>query len=214
MKSNNNIKLFLRAIPNSYGQVFFSDQRVFAFILLAITFFDLYAGLLGLLSVITTNLVGFLLGFDKKTISKGVFGFNSLLVGLGLGIYFKPDLYLILVIIMAAILTLLIAVSLQGVIGKYALPFLSIPFLLSIWIMTLSTKEFTALGISERGIYTFNDLYTIGGDPLVRIYEWWNEVHLPRSLRIYFISLGAILFQYKTGNRFCASIGAQSRSYF
>lgn len=196
MKLSNDIKLFLKAIPNSYGQVFFSDQRMFAVILMVITFFDFYAGLLGFLSVLTTNLTGFLLGFDRKTISKGVFGFNSLLVGLGLGIYFKPDIYLLLIIIIGAILTLFIAVSLQGVIGKYALPFLSIPFLLSIWILTLATKEFTALGISERGIYTFNDLYTIGGDPLVRIYEWGNNLQLPRSLRIYFISLGAILFQY------------------
>jgi urea transporter/murein DD-endopeptidase MepM/ murein hydrolase activator NlpD len=207
LKNNNDIKLFLTAIPNSYGQVFFSDQRLFSLILIVITFFDLYAGLLGLLSVVVTNLTGFLLGFDRKTIAKGVFGFNSLLVGLGLGIYFTPDLQLILVIILAAIMTLLIAVSLQGVIGKYALPYLSIPFLLSIWIMTLSTREFTALGISERGIYTFNDLYTIGGDPLVRIYEWWNELMLPRSLRIYFISLGAILFQYNLLSGIILSIG-------
>ncbi|RLE06493.1 MAG: peptidase M23, partial [Bacteroidetes bacterium] len=207
MKQSDDIKLFLKAIPNSYGQVFFSDQRLFAGILLVVTFFDLYAGVFGLLSVIITNLVGFLLGFDKKTISKGVFGFNSLLVGLGLGVYFEPSLYLVLVILMGAILTLLIAVSLQGVIGKYALPYLSIPFLLSIWVMTLATKEFTALGISERGIYTFNDLYTIGGDPLVRIYEWWNDLQLPKSLRVYFISLGAILFQYNLLSGIILSIG-------
>ncbi|MDX2431557.1 MAG: urea transporter, partial [Bacteroides sp.] len=196
MKISDDIKLFLKAIPNSYGQVFFSDHRFFAVILMVVTFFDLYAGMLGLISVLTTNLAGFLLGFDKKTISKGVFGFNSLLVGLGLGIYFEPGIHLFIIILIGAILTLLISVSLQGVIGKYALPYLSIPFLLSIWIMTLATKEFAALGISERGIYTFNDLYTIGGDPLVRVYEWWNDLQLPRSLRIYFISLGAILFQY------------------
>lgn len=196
MKLNDDIKLFLKAIPNSYGQVFFSDQRLFAVILFIVSFFDLYAGLFGLLSVLTTNFAGFLLGFDKKTISKGVFGFNSLLVGLGLGVYFEPGIHMLLVIFMGAILTLLISVSLQGVIGKYALPYLSIPFLISIWILTLATKDFAALGISERGIYTFNDLYTIGGDPLVRVYEWWNELQLPRSLRIYFISLGAILFQY------------------
>jgi urea transporter len=207
LKLSNDIKLFLKAIPNSYGQVFFSDQRLFAIILMVITFFDLYAGLLGLLSVLITNLGGFLLGFDKKIISKGIFGFNSLLVGLGLGVYFEPDLYLILVILMGAILTLLIAVSLQGVIGKYALPYLSIPFLISIWVLTLSTKEFDALGISERGIYTFNDLYTIGGDPLVRVYEWWNDLHLPKSLRVYFISLGAILFQYNLLSGIILSIG-------
>ena len=207
MKLSDDIKLFLKAIPNSYGQVFFSDQRLFALILMVVSFFDLYAGLFGLLSVITTNLAGFLLGFDKKIISKGVFGFNSLLVGLGLGIYFEPGLHMLLIIIMGAILTLLISVTLQGVIGKYALPYLSIPFLLSIWIMTLATKDFTALGMSERGIYTFNDLYTIGGDPLVRVYEWWNELQLPRSLRIYFISLGAILFQYNLLSGILLSIG-------
>ncbi len=207
MNTRNDIRLFLKAIPNSYGQVFFSDQRLFAFILMVITFFDFYAGLLGLLSVLVTNLTGFLLGFDKKTISKGVFGFNSLLVGLGLGIYFEPDIQLFLVIVISAILTLLIAVSLQGVIGKYALPFLSIPFLLSIWVMTLATKEFTALGISERGIYTFNDLYTIGGAPLVKIYEWWDNLQIPRSLRIYFISLGAILFQFNLLSGVILSLG-------
>lgn len=207
MRLNKDIKLFLTAIPNSYGQVFFSDQRLFALILMVITFFDLYAGLMGLLSVLTTNLVGFLLGFDRKVIARGVFGFNSLLVGLGLGIYYQPDLRLLMLIVMAAILTLLIAVSLQGVIGKYALPFLSVPFLISIWIMTLSTSEFTALGISERGIYTFNDLYTVGGDPLVRLYEWWNEIQLPRSLRIYFISLGAILFQFNLFSGIILAIG-------
>ena len=207
MKISSDIKLFLKAIPNSYGQVFFSDQRLFAVILMVVTFFDLYAGLFGFLSVIITNLSGFLLGFDKKTISKGVFGFNSLLVGLGLGIYFEPGFQLFMIILLGAILTLLISVSLQGVIGKYALPYLSIPFLLSIWIMTLATREFAALGISERGIYTFNDLYTIGGDPLVRIYEWWNELHLPGSLRVYFISLGAILFQFNLLSGIILAIG-------
>ncbi len=207
MKFSSDIKLFLKAIPNSYGQVFFSDQRLFAMILMLVTFFDLYAGLFGFLSVIITNLAGFLLGFDKKTISKGVFGFNSLLVGLGLGIYFEPGFQLFMIILLGAILTLLISVSLQGVIGKYALPYLSIPFLLSIWIMTLATREFAALGISERGIYTFNDLYTIGGDPLVRIYEWWNELHLPGSLRVYFISLGAILFQFNLLSGIMLAIG-------
>jgi urea transporter len=196
LKFPDHLRLFARSVPNSYGQVFFADHLPFSLILMVITFVDLYAGLMGLISVLVTNLIGFLLGFDKKVIAKGVFGFNSLLVGLGLGIYFEPGFHLLLVIITGAIFTLLIAVTLQGVIGKYALPYLSVPFLLSIWVLTLATKDFQALGISERGIFTFNDLYTLGGNPLVRLYEWWNGIELPRSLRIYFISLGAILFQF------------------
>ena len=90
MRITEDTKLFLRGIPNSYAQVFFSDNRVFAIILMLVTFIDLYAGVMGLLSVLTTNLAGFLLGFDRRTLSKGMFGFNSLLVGLALGVYFQP----------------------------------------------------------------------------------------------------------------------------
>jgi urea transporter/murein DD-endopeptidase MepM/ murein hydrolase activator NlpD len=207
MNKKYDIPLIVRGILNSYSQVFFSDKRLFAVILLAVTFVDLYAGLFGLISVIITNLTGYLLGYDKHTISKGIYGFNSLLVGLGLGIYYSPDLFLLLIVILAAILTLFISVSMQGIIGKYALPYLSIPFLLSIWTFTLATREFTVLGISERGIYTFNDLYILGGNFLVRIYEWWNNLQIERSLKIYLISLGAILFQFNLLSGILIAIG-------
>jgi urea transporter len=207
MIKKDDISLFIKGLLNSYSQVFFSDNRIFSIILLLVTFVDLYAGFFGFLSVIVTNIAGYLFGFNKQTISKGIYGFNSLLVGLALGIFYTPDLFLLLFVILAAIFTLFIAVSMQGVIGKYALPYLSIPFLLSIWVFTLSTREFTVLGISERGIYTFNDLYTIGGQFLVRIYEWWNDLQIGRSLRIYLISLGAILFQYNLLSGILIAIG-------
>ena len=207
MKLKENILLFLKGIQNSYGQVFFSDNLVFSIIIFLVTFIDLYAGLLGFLSVVATNTAGFLIGFDRRLISKGYYGFNSLLVGLGLGVYFQPDLLLILIVCLAAVMTLLISVSLQGVIGKYALPYLSVPFLLAIWTMSIATKEFSVLGISERGIYTFNDLYILGGPLLVKIYEWWNNLGMATSLRTYFISLGAILFQYNLLSGVLIAIG-------
>lgn len=207
MTKKDDISLFIKGILNSYSQVFFSDNRIFSIILLLVTFVDLYAGLFGLVSVIITNSAGYLFGFNKQTISKGIYGFNSLLVGLALGIYYSPDFFLLTIIILAAIFTLFIAVSMQGVIGKYALPYLSIPFLLSIWVFTLATREFTVLGISERGIYTFNDLYVLGGHFFVRIYEWWNDLQVGRSIRIYLISLGAILFQYNILSGILISIG-------
>jgi len=207
MKKKYDISLILKSILNSYSQVFFSDNRLFSVILLVVTFVDLYAGLFGLLSVIITNTTGYLLGYDKQTISKGIYGFNSLLVGLALGIYYRTDLFLLMIVILAAILTLFLAVSMQGIIGKYALPYLSIPFLLSIWTFTLATREFTVLGISERGIYTFNDLYIIGGNFLIRIYDWWNDLQINRPLRIYLISLGAILFQFNLLSGMLIAIG-------
>ncbi|MBN2482094.1 MAG: urea transporter [Bacteroidales bacterium] len=191
-----NTRLFFSGIINSYSQIFFSTNRLFAAIVLVVTFFDVYAGLYGLLAVLTTQVCAYALNFDKNIVARGLYGFNSLLVALGLGIYFEASPYLFLIVVLAALLTLFISVMLQGVLGKYALPYLSLPFILAFWIFFLASWNFPALGISERGIYTFNDLYTIGGDTLVRIYEWFNGITVVSSVKVYFISLSAILFQY------------------
>lgn len=190
------LKRFFNEILNSYSQIFFSDSKVFAVSLLMVSFADIYAGICGLLSVVVTSSIGRIIGFDPKIMSKGIYGYNSLLVGLSLGIYFSPGPVLFVLVILSAILTLFLSVNLQGVIGKYGLPFLSVPFVLSAWIMTLGTRNMTFLSISERGIFTMNELYTLGGQPFVQLYDWWNNIEFIRPLKIYFISLGAILFQY------------------
>ena len=201
------IKLFLKGILNSYSQVFFSEHRFFASILLIITFIDLFTGICGLLSVLVTVSLGYIIGLDKLKTSQGIYGFNSLLVGLGLGVYYDISLQLVFILILAALLTLFIAVSLEGIIGKYALPYLSIPFIFSLWMVSLAASQFEALGISQRGIYTLNDLYIVGGNSLVRIYEWWNSISIPESLHVYFVSLGAIFFQFNVLSGILISIG-------
>lgn len=201
------IKDFLTGILNSYSQVFFSDKKVFAIILILVTFVDLFAGICGLFSVLVTSLTAYWLGFDKSQINKGIYGFNSLLVGLGIGIYFSPGGLLFFILFIAALFTLFISIALEGIIGKYALPYLSVSFILSFWMVALATREFTTLGISERGIYSLNDLYILGGNTLVKIYEWWNQIIIPRSIKTYFISLGAIFFQFNVLSGILISIG-------
>ncbi len=198
---------FSTGILNSYSQVFFSDKKLFAGLLLLVTFIDSFAGICGLFSVLVTNIVSYWFGFDKNQINKGMYGFNSLLVGLGLGIYFSPGWLLFFILFIAALLTLFISVSLEGIIGKYALPYLSISFILSFWIVSLATREFTALGISERGIYSLNEMYILGGKGLVQLYQWWNSIYLPLSVKTYFISLGAIFFQFNVLSGILIAIG-------
>ena len=194
-------------VLNSYSQIFFSDNKVFSVLLLFVSFADIYTGMAGLLAVLTTNITGILMGFDQRTIRKGVYGFNSLLVGLCLGIFYSPGIIILVTVILASVMTLLISVTLQGVIGKYGLPYLSIPFLIGAWIVTLATRNMQFLGISERGIFTLNELYTIGGQPIITIYEWWNNFEIIKPLKIYFISLGAILFQYNVLSGIVISAG-------
>ena len=205
--NNNTFQTFIKVVTNSYSQVFFSDNKLFAVILLGVSFIDLFAGICGFFSVVVTAVAAKWFGLNIEQTKKGIYGFNSLLTGLGLGIYFAPGWLLFLILVLAAIFTLFLSVAMEGVIGKYALPYLSIPFILSFWTVTLATREFTALGISERGIYSLNDLYILGGNTLVQIYEWWNSIVIPSSLKTYFISLGAIFFQFNVLSGIIIAIG-------
>src|SRR6056297_64143 len=200
-------RYFVHSIINSYSQVFFSTHKPFAILLMLVTFYDIYAGLAGLLAVVTTSAAAFILNLDKPTTAQGFYGFNSLLVGLGLGIYYSFGWHLVLIIFLAALFTFFISVSLQGVIGKYQLPYLSIPFILALWTFITATRSFDALGISERGIYTLNELYQVGGDRLVAVHEFFNSIPFPKVLSTFFISLSAILFQYSILTGIVVAVG-------
>jgi urea transporter len=187
---------FISSILNSYTQIFFSNNKLFALILVLVTFFDVYAGMSGLLAVIISNILAFLIGFNRNNIKAGHYGFNSLLVGLGIGIFYQPGLELYVLLFFTAFLTLFITIMMEGVIGKYGLPFLSLSFLFSIWLVTLASRQFTHLTVSERGIYNLNEMYTLGGASMVKVYNWFNLLPWHDAVKLYFKSLGAILFQY------------------
>lgn len=187
---------FLRGIPNSYALVFFSDNQAFAWILMAVTFFDVLSGLAGLIAIITANLVAWLAGLNLEKIRRGYYGFNALLVGLGLGLFYEASPEFFLILLFSALFTLFITLALEGVIGKYYLPYLSIPFILGIWITFMATREYNYLEVSQRGVFALNEMYVLGGPLMVKVYDWFNNTGLPQSLVVYFRSLGAILFQY------------------
>jgi len=186
----------LEGILNSYSQIFFSKNKVFAVILVVVTFFDLVAGVSGLVSVIAANLAATLIGYSKEKAAEGYYGFNSLLVGLGIGIFYQPGIAFIFVLLFASLFTLFLTIWMEGYFGKYGLPYLSWPFLIGIWVVTLASRSFTTLEISERGLYIFNDMYSYGGIPMVKMYDLVNNLPLHESIVIYFKSLGAIFFQY------------------
>jgi len=184
------------SLLNSYGQVFFSRNKVFAVILIVVSFFDMYTGIAGLAAVFTANGAALLMGMNREKIRTGAYGFNALMVGLGIGINYQPTPEFYLILVSISLLTLFITLGLEGVLGKYGLPYLSIPFLFGIWFVIIATKGYSELTVSERGVYYLNDMYAIGGMPMVRLYEWFNNLGMPETLRIYFKSLSAILFQY------------------
>ncbi|MBK7173961.1 MAG: urea transporter [Bacteroidales bacterium] len=181
---------------NSYSMVFFSKNRVFAIILLLVSFVDPHAGLSGLIAILTSNMSAYLIGLNKQNILSGVYGFNSLLVGLGMGVYFSFSLQFFILLVFASLLTLFLTLLFEGVIGKYGLPFLTLSFLITFWLVMLAARRYAGLSISERGIFTYNEFYLRGGSYLLGAHNWLNELSLPFALSTYFKSLSAIFFQY------------------
>ncbi len=188
-------KEILFSVLNSYSQVFFSTSKVLAIFLVFISFFDYGAGIGGLIAVAIANLLAHYLGYNAYFLKSGLYGFNSLLVGLGVGLIFQPSIELYGLIAITATTCFFLTIVFQGVLGKYGLPFLSMPFLVTIWIVSLSGGQLTALNISERGIYTYNELFGLGGHKMVDLYNWLEALVSSSFIRIYFYSLGAIFFQ-------------------
>jgi len=202
-----NFEIIKKGSIRSYSQVFFSDSIPFGILLLVVSFFDIYAGFYGLLSVLFTNILAVVMGYNELQIKKGSYGFNSLLVGLGIGLSFSPGWQSLIIVLIAAILTFIFTIILEAFLSKYGLPFLSIPFLLVMWIVILSARDLSELGLSERGIYTINELYSWGGQWFVDIYKWFDTIDKPMFLKTYFLSLGAIFFQYNILAGVLISIG-------
>jgi len=196
LKSEKLLNEIFTSSLNSYSMVFFSKNHLLAVFLILVSFFDIYSGLAGLLSVLSANLMARFLGLNHYNIASGFYGFNALLVGLGLGIAIQPSLPFYAILLFVAITTLFLSIAFEGIMGKYGLPYLTIPFLLSIWLAELAIRSYTKLQPSEAGIYTMNTMYARGGDTILQIYNWFGDVGWPLAIKTYFKSLGAIFFQY------------------
>ena len=196
LKHNRLVKNAISSILNSYSMIFFSKNQVFGVLLLIVSFFDIYAGLAGIISVITANLAARLLGLNFNNINNGFYGFNALLVGMGLGIALEPSVPFFAILLFISLATLFVTLIFEGVLGKYGLPYLTIPFLLVIWLSQLAIRNYAGLTPSEGDIYALNTMYGRGGQLMVDIYLWFGDVQWPLVVKTYFKSLGAIFFQY------------------
>jgi len=191
------LKNTIKGILNSYSVIFFSEKPLFALILVLVSFFDLYSGICGLAAGITANLASELTGFDRYKTEKGYYGFNAVLVGIVMGLTLEFNAVVFVLIIIGAVMTLFVSVFLERILSKYGLPYLSLPFLLVYWTISLSVRDVPLLILSPRDIYFVNFLYGIGGEQLLQVYYWWSGFIAAESLRTYFLSLGSIFFQHK-----------------
>ncbi|MFT5920584.1 MAG: urea transporter/murein DD-endopeptidase MepM/ murein hydrolase activator NlpD [Granulosicoccus sp.] len=187
---------FWESLLHSYSQIFFSLDKVFAVVLLITSFIDPHVGISALVSGLIAIGVGKGMGFDEKLLREGMYSFNSLMVGMVMAVYYDLSIPFLVMLIFISVLTLFITVAFIGKFSKYGLPIMSVPFLFGVWIVLLVGREFEGLNLTERGIYTINELWWWGGETLVNAYQYIDTLPLPTILDVYLRSLGAIFFQY------------------
>lgn len=189
------LKDYLPSVLHSYSIIFFVNNKILAITLMVVTFLNIYAGLSGLLAVLLAVLLGFYMGFDKTLLRNGVYSFNALLTGIGIGTFFEYGTVFFTLLALATLLTLILSVAMGGWLFKYGLPFLSIPFVITFWLAVLPASMYENLGLTQRNIFWINEMYSMGGHPLLKLFQNIESTELNQLLDIYLRSLSSIFFQ-------------------
>ncbi|PKN61577.1 MAG: hypothetical protein CVU57_28910 [Deltaproteobacteria bacterium HGW-Deltaproteobacteria-15] len=187
----------VNSILSGYGLVFFSVKPLVGLLFMLATFVVPEQGLAGLVSLLLSNGWAYLLGFPREDIKGGYYAYNGLLTGLALGLTYQINGPFLLMLLLASLLGVLIAASLQSLFRHYLfIPVLSTPFVLTTWIVLAADQDFHGL------IYTLAPFETT-----------FPVVALPKTLDFFFRSLGASFFQLTgvAGLLICAGLLLYSR---
>ena len=187
--------IVLPATLNSYSAILFFNNKLLAAVIMLVSFFNFFAGLSGLVAVLVTVLIANSMGFDKIQLKNGIYSFNSLLTGIGMGTFFDPGLVFFTLLMLAALLTLMLSVTFGGWLHKYGLPFLSIPFVITFWFIVLPSSQFENLGLTQRNIYWMNEVYAIGGNQMLNFFQTMDALPVYKMVDIYLRSMSSIFFQ-------------------
>ncbi len=188
-----NVIYHLKGIVLSYSQIYFSNSIWLGIALMVISFFDPGIGLSGVIAIITCQLSSLFFNFNKASIFDGAYTYNALLVGMAMGSFYQVSFPFLVVLIITSMLTFFLTVWIAGRLSMIGLPFLSIPFLIAIWVVILGLSNFTGIKLVSKESLTLQSWFPEIFRMVTNTIEGWgirNYVHL------YLRSLSAIIFQY------------------
>lgn len=161
-------------IPRAYSSVIFTRNTVTGAFILLSTFWHPNIGLAGLLAAITGMATMQFFSFPED--NKEIHVLNSLLVGLSLGLFFKINIFLLIIIVFCSIITIFFSITLADVLGRTTrTPVLSLPFIL---VSVMSTYI-------ARGNSNLDDYYSLTS---------FNESVFGPWYDMFFSSIGATFF--------------------
>lgn len=187
--------------------LFFSNKKFFAIIVLLSSFINPYTGLAGLIATLIAVLSAYFIGFSREQVKTGLFTYSGLLAGLGMGTFYEFGLGFWILLLLASVLSVMLSAAFIAKLGRSGLPALSLAFIFTLWVVILSSREFAAIGLTQRNIYWLNEMYATGGPDLVLLVQWLEDLQLPDAVRGFLLSLSAILFQSNIAAGILLTIG-------
>ncbi len=157
--------------------------------------FNLNAGFAGLICLISAIVITTVLGFNKEDIKAGLYSFNALLLGIGFGTFYSFNFTFWLWLAAANLLCVVLSVNLTSFLGKYALPTLSIPFVITFWLVLIAANEYVGMGLVQKESSVIFELATIQPDNFQKLCNFFDTLGMPAFLQLFFRSVSAVLFQ-------------------
>ncbi|MCY7801600.1 urea transporter, partial [Bacillus haynesii] len=117
-------------------------------ILIAITIFSYYLGIIALLSAIIGTLVGKLGAADEKIINQGLLGYNSVLTGMALASFLTGP-YMWLVALIGSAVAAIFTAAMMHVTKRTEVPILTFPFVILTWFILLASYKLTGIRLSS-----------------------------------------------------------------
>lgn len=194
LKKNKVLNILGHSFLNSYAQIFFSQNRILSIIIIVCTFSEPKLGLAGASAILISNFLAYYSGFKLSQIKEGLYGFNAMLLGLGLASLYQFNAPMYVLFFCAVVFNLINNVWINGVLEKYNLPSLSFPFLITFWIISAAAKSFNAIHINEEHIYWLNSEFGHKQDLFHSINQFLENSFMPNLIKVFFKTISAVFF--------------------
>jgi len=191
--ASKNVIYHLKGIILSYSHIYFSNSIWLGLALMIISFFDPGIGISGIIAIVTCQLCSLFFNFNRAFIYNGAYTYNALLLGLAMGSFYQLSFPFLIVLVITSMLTFFLTVWIAGRLSVIGLPFLSLPFLIAIWVALLGLSNFTGIKLLYKDGIT---LQSVIPEIFTAITNNIDRLAIRDFIHIYLRSLSAIIFQY------------------
>lgn len=206
---------FLDTALRGSGQVIFMDNPLTGALNFVALFWGVHAGgttlavaIGAMLGTLVATAVAYGLRVDRDILRKGLYGFNGMLVGVGIPTFLGNTPLMWAVLVFACAASTVITLAVNNVVGKWNTPGLTFPFVLTTWLVVLMAYRFPELRVI--GMSSPAPHFGVAGE----VFGLHDFVHasLVSVAQVYFVDnpvSGAIfLLALVVESRWCAGLAA------